>query len=66
MKNILWKWIAAAVAVMVGLPWLTIRFAGPAGMALCLILFFAVDPIFCAAAGVFAGVLRATGSDHSV
>jgi hypothetical protein len=55
MNNKIWKWIAAAVFIMIGLPWLTVTFAGPAGMALCLILFFAVDPIFCAAAGVFAG-----------
>jgi len=55
MKNSIWKWTVAAMVVMVGLPWLTVRFAGSAGMALCFILFFAVDPIFCAAAGVFAG-----------
>lgn len=55
MRNKPAKWIIAAAAVMVGLPGLTVAFAGPAGMAVCLVLFFVVNPVFCAAAGVFAG-----------
>ena len=55
MKNALLKWFAAAAVVMIGLPWLTVAFAGSAGMAVCFILFFAVNPVFCAASGIFAG-----------
>lgn len=55
MKNQLLKWFAAAAAVMIGLPGLTVAFAGSAGMAICFILFFAINPLFCAASGIFAG-----------
>lgn len=40
---------------MIGLPWLTIMFAGSAGMVVCMLLFFAVNPLFSAACGAFAG-----------
>lgn len=48
-------WIIAAVILMIGFPWLAVTFAGSAGMAACFILFYAVNPLFCAVCGVFAG-----------
>ena len=48
-------WTLCAMAVMVGLPWLTVTFAGSSGMAVCFILFFAVDPLFSAVCGAAAG-----------
>ena len=48
-------WTAAAAVLMVGLPWLAVAFAGDAGMAVCFLLFFAVNPVFSAACGVAAG-----------
>ncbi len=55
MKKILFCAAAAAV-VMLALPWLAVRFLrGDAGMAVCFLLFFAVDPLFSLAAGIFAG-----------
>ncbi len=44
------------LAVMVLLPWLTVRFApADGGMALCFLLFFAVDPLYALADGWKAG-----------
>ena len=40
---------------MFGCPWLAVEFAGSAGMAVCFILFFAVNPLFSMVCGVFAG-----------
>lgn len=48
-------WTAAAVLLMIGYPWLAVEFAGSAGMAICFILFFGVNPLFSAACGAFAG-----------
>lgn len=48
-------WIAAAVLLMIGCPWLAVTFAGEAGMAICFILFYAVNPLFSIFCGVFAG-----------
>lgn len=48
-------WAAAAVLLMIGCPWLAVTFAGTAGMAICFLLFFAVNPAFCAVCGFFAG-----------
>lgn len=54
-KNII-LWVAASVAVMLALPWLAVAFVkGDAGMAVCLLLFFAINPIYFVAIGVFAG-----------
>ena len=33
-------WTGAAAALMLGCPWLAVEFAGSAGMAVCLLLFF--------------------------
>ena len=54
MKNSL-VWTISAVIFMLGFPWLAATFAGKAGMAVCLILFFAVNPVFSAVCGVFSG-----------
>ena len=49
-------WLIAAVIIMILLPWLAVTFIkGDAGMAVCLILFFAVNPVFSVLIGVFAG-----------
>lgn len=48
-------WTVSAMILMIGFPWLAVTFAGSAGMAVCFILFYAVNPLFCAVCGVFAG-----------
>ena len=48
-------WIVAAAVLMVGCPWLAVTFAGDAGMAICFILFFGVNPLFSAVSGAAAG-----------
>ena len=48
-------WSILAMLLMIGCPWLAATFAGSAGMAVCLLLFFGVNPIFSAVCGVFAG-----------
>lgn len=54
MKN--WKFFAATAAVMIGLPWAAVTFApGDAGMAICFLLFFAVDPVYAIITGIRAG-----------
>lgn len=49
------RWTIMATALMIGCPWLAVTFAGSAGMAVCFLLFFAVNPCFCVLCGVFAG-----------
>ena len=44
-------WTTAAVILMIGFPWLAVTFAGDAGMAVCFVLFFAVNPLFSAVCG---------------
>lgn len=54
MKN--WKMLTAAVLIMLGLPWAAVTFApGDAGMAICFLLFFAVDPVYAVIVGCLAG-----------
>ena len=48
-------WLVCAAALMIGLPWLVTALAGSAGMAICFLLFFGANPLFCAACGAFAG-----------
>lgn len=56
MKRKLWCWNAASVVLMVLLPWLTVQLVrGDAGMAVCFLLFYAVDPVYALAAGWAAG-----------
>lgn len=48
---------AAAVIVSLLLPWAAVTFVpGDAGMAVCFLLFYGVNPIYSAAMGVFAGM----------
>lgn len=54
MKKI-FTWITVAFFLMIGCPWLAVTFAGDAGMAICFLLFFAVNPIFSLACGISAG-----------
>ena len=54
-KNII-LWLAVSAVVMLALPWIAVTFVkGDAGMAACFVLFFAVNPIYSVAIGVFAG-----------
>ena len=48
-------WTILAMLLMIGCPWLAVEFAGSAGMAVCIILFFAVNPLFSVVCGAFAG-----------
>lgn len=48
-------WTLSAILLMIGCPWLAVEFAGCEGMAICFLLFYAVNPIFSAVCGVFAG-----------
>lgn len=48
--------VALSIAVMLLLPWMTVLFVrGDGGMAVCFLLFFCVDPLFCVASGILAG-----------
>lgn len=49
--------LAAAICLLltVGPMWLTANFAGSAGMAICLVLFFVFYPTVSVACGIFAG-----------
>lgn len=48
--------IAASAALMVLLPWLIVTLVrGDAGMAVCFLLFFAVNPVVSVAVGIFSG-----------
>lgn len=54
-KNIIF-WLAVTAAIMLAMPWLAVTLVkGDAGMAACFVLFFAVNPIYSVAIGVFAG-----------
>ena len=54
MKKLL-IWTGAAALLMIGCPWLALTFAGSAGMAVCFLLFYGANPLFCAFCGAFAG-----------
>ena len=54
-KNII-LWMAALAVVMLAFPWLAVTFVkGDAGMAVCFLLFFAVNPLYSVIIGAFAG-----------
>ncbi len=54
-KNII-LWVAASAVVMLAFPWLAVTFVkGDAGMAVCFLLFFAVNPLYSVINGVYAG-----------
>lgn len=48
-------YLITAAFLLIGMPWLTVTFAGSNGMAICFILFFAINPLFSLVSGVFAG-----------
>lgn len=54
MKKVI-RWALGAAVLMIGCPWLAVTFAGSAGMAVCFILFFAVNPVFSLLCGLAAG-----------
>lgn len=47
--------LITTIIIMIGFPWITVTFAGVDGMAVALLLFFIVNPVFSAVCGVFAG-----------
>lgn len=49
-------WVLLSILIMIVCPWLAVTFAGTSGMAVCFILFFAVNPLFSALCGVFSGM----------
>ena len=54
-KNIIF-WLAVTAAIMLALPWLAVTLVkGDAGMAVCFLLFFALNPLYSVIFGVFAG-----------
>ena len=49
-------WIIASAVITLAFPWLAVTFIkGDGGMAVCFILFFALNPIYVICAGVYAG-----------
>ena len=56
LKHPAYIWTAVSLLLFVLLPWLiTVTVRSDAGMAACFILFYAIDPVFAIAAGMFAG-----------
>ena len=54
------KWYLISMLVMWGLPWAAVTFApADAGMAICLILFYAINPLF----SVLIGTVAASGEN---
>ncbi len=49
-------WAVVSAVIMLVLPWLAVTFVkGDAGMAVCFLLFYAVNPIYSLITGAFAG-----------
>ncbi len=58
MKKPYTKWYLISLAVMWGLPWVSVKFApADAGMAICLILFYVINPLY----SVMIGYIAASG-----
>ena len=56
MKQNIILWLAASAVVMLMFPWLAVAFVkGDAGMAVCFLLFFAVNPLYSVLIGTFVG-----------
>ena len=56
MRKELIRWLLLSAFIMLVLPWMAVHFAGgDAGMAVCFILFYAVNPIYSIITGVYAG-----------
>ncbi len=59
MKNNFILWVIVSMVIMLILPWLAISYVNSdAGMAVCFILFFAINPIYSVIMGIFAGKNR--------
>ena len=57
MKKVLFLWLIITVIIMWGLPWFGITFApADAGMAVCFLLWYAVNPVYSVLSGVYAGM----------
>ena len=55
MKKIMFGLVVSALIMLV-LPWLAVTFVkGDGGMAICFLLFFAVDPVYSVIIGAYAG-----------
>lgn len=49
-------WLAVSAIIMLVLPWLAVTFVkGDAGMAVCFLLFYAINPIYSIIIGAIAG-----------
>lgn len=49
-------WVLASAGLMLFLPWLAVTFvSADSGMAVCLLMFFGLDPIYAICAGAYAG-----------
>ena len=48
-------WMLEAILLMLGCPWLTSSFVDVSGMAICILLFFIVNPLYAAVCGAAAG-----------
>ena len=56
MKKDFTLWVAVSTVVMLALPWLVVTFVkDDAGMAVCFLLFFAVNPLYSVIIGIFTG-----------
>lgn len=55
MKKYIGIWLLVTVGIMFLLPWLTVSFAGSAGMAICFILFYVINPVYSVIIGCAAG-----------
>lgn len=56
MKKSVILWLTVSVVVMLALPWIAVTFVkSDAGMAVCFLLFFAVNPLYSMVIGAFAG-----------
>lgn len=55
-KTDLMRWLIISTGIMLFLPWLAVTFVkSDAGMAVCLILFFIVNPLYFCVSGAAAG-----------
>ncbi len=56
MKQNIILWLVVSAVVMLVFPWLAVTFVnGDAGMAVCFLLFFAVNPLYSVIIGAFVG-----------
>ena len=56
MKQNIILWLAVSAVVMLVFPWLAVTFVNAdGGMAVCFLLFFAVNPLYSVLIGAFAG-----------